>query len=94
MEAQVLELIEHLDRFFPAVAQVNVLHQLVHSFLLEKPVDEGHLLTQMVIENDPTDGGVHVLLAVLDRFGMENVLIVESVDQIDYPTAVVQFDRR
>ena len=82
-EAELLHLIEHLDGGLQAELQIAVLNQLRETLLLEKTVDEGHVLRQNVVQDDAADGGVHVLLDVLDRLGADDVLAVERLGQID-----------
>ena len=64
------------------------------ALLLEQAVDEGHLVGQHVVQDDAADGGVHVLLVELDRLGVQDVLVVERLGQIDHPAGVAQLDGR
>ena len=94
LEAQVLELVDHLDRLLAPEAQVAVLHQLGEALLLQEAVDEGHLIRQVIVENDAPHRRIQVLLGELDRLGVQDVLVVESVDQVDDAAAEVELDRR
>ena len=70
------------------------MHHLRQALLLQQAVDERHLVRQNVVQNDAADGGVHVLLVELDRLGVHQVLVVESLHQIDHFAGVAQLDRR
>jgi len=37
----------------------------------------------LIVQNHAADGGFHVLLVKLDRLGVQNILVVEGVHQID-----------
>ena len=74
--------------------QVAVLHQLAQALLLQQAVDEGHVLRQVVVEDHAADGGLHVLLVELDGLGVQDVLVVEGVHQVDDPAGVAQLDGR
>ncbi len=54
--------IEHPHRDLQAELQVAVLNELGETLLLQKAVDERHLVRQHVIENDAAYRGPHVLL--------------------------------
>ena len=77
-----------------AELQIAILHHLRQALLLQQAVDEGHVVGQHVVQNDAADGGVHVLLVELDRLGVHQVLVVESLDQIDHLAGVAQLDGR
>ena len=72
--------------------QIAVLHQLAQALLLQKAVDERHVRRQAVVEDDAADGGFHVLLDELDGLGVQDVLVVEGVHQVDYAAGVSQLD--
>ena len=46
----------------------------------------------MVVEDHAADGGLHVLLDELDRLGVQDVLAVEGVHQVDHAAGVAQLD--
>ena len=48
----------------------------------------------MVVEDHAADGGFHVLLDELDRLGVQDVLVVEGVHQVDDAAGVAQLDGR
>ena len=93
-EAQRLHLVEHGHGDRQAELQIAILHHLRETLLLEQAVDERHVVGQHVVEDDAPDGGVHVLLAELDRFGVDQVLVVERLHQVDHLAGVAQLDRR
>ena len=93
-EAELLHFIQHLDGDLQAVLQIAILHQLRETLLLEQAVDEGHLVRQHVVQDDAADRGVHVLLVEFDRLGVQDVLVVERLHQIDHAAGVAQLDRR
>src|ERR1019366_8456161 len=59
-EAQRLDLVQHVDGDMQPELEVAVLHQLRQPFLLQKAVDERHVLGQVVVEDDAADRGVHI----------------------------------
>ena len=48
----------------------------------------------MIVEDHAADGGFHVLLHELDGFGMQHILVIERVHQIDDLAGVAQLDGR
>ena len=70
VESQVLQAIEQLNRFGPTIVQVAVLYELRQAFLLEQAVHEGHALRTAIVQDDPADRRLHVLLGVLHRLGV------------------------
>ncbi len=93
-EAELLHFVQHLDGDLQPELQVAVLHQLREALLLEQAVDEGHLVGQHVVQDDAADRGVHVLLVEFDRLGVQDVLVVERLHQIDHSAGVAQLDGR
>ena len=91
-EAELLDFVEHLHRDLQAELQIAVLHQLAHALLLQKAVDERHLLRKNVVEDDAADRRVHVLLGELDRLGVHDVLVIERLGQVDNFAGVAQLD--
>ena len=77
-----------------AELQVAILHQLREALLLQQAVDERHVLGQHVVEDHAADRRVHVLLHELDRLGVQDVLVVERLHQVDHAAGVAQLDRR
>ena len=92
-EAQVFNLVKHLDRDFKTEAQIAVADQLSDALFLEQAIDEGHALGKVIVQNGATYGGIQEAAFVLHRFGVSNVLIVVSGGQIDYFAGVAQTDR-
>jgi len=72
--------------------QVAVLHKLAEALLLQQAVDEGHVRRKAVVEDDAADGGFHILLDELDGLGVDDVLVVEGVHQVDDAAGVAQLD--
>ncbi len=66
-EAKLLHFVEHLHSHLQTELQVAVLHHLAVALLLQKTVDERHLLRKNVVEDDAAHRRVHVLLGELDR---------------------------
>ena len=75
-----------------AELQVAVLHQLAEALLLQQAVDEGHVLGQVIVQNHAAHGGFHVLLDELDGLGVDHVLVIEGVHQIDDAAGVAELD--
>ena len=91
-EAELLDAIEHGDSDLQTVLQIAELHHLGHALFLQQAVDEGHFLRQYVIQDDAADGGVHVLLDVFDGLGMQQILRVVSLDEIEDAAGVAELD--
>ena len=73
--------------------EVAILHQLRQALLLQQAVDVRHVLRQVVVQDHAADRRVHVLLDELDGFGVQDVLGVEGVHQVDDLAGVAQLDR-
>ena len=84
LEAQFLELVEHLHGALQAKAQVAVVAELLHALFLDEAVDERHFLGQVIVENHAADGGVDELALQRDRFGVRHVLIVVGGGEVDH----------
>ena len=82
-EAEFLDFVEHLHSGLQPELQVAILNELSETLLLQQTVDEWHLLRHNVVEDDAPHSGVHVLLVEFDRLGMEYVLVIERLGQVD-----------
>src|ERR1017187_8020423 len=91
-EAQSLHFIQHLDGDLQAELEVAILHQGAQALLLQQAVDERHILRQVIVHDHATDGGFHVLLDELDGLGVDDVLAVEHMHQVDHPAGIAQLD--
>ena len=93
-EAQILQLVQHLDGLLATQVQIAVRDQLPQPFLLEQAVDEWQLVRQAVVQDHPSDGRVQVLLGVEHRLGLADVLAIARHGQVDHRPAVNELDRR
>ena len=93
LEAERLDLVEHLDRDFETEAQVAVVHQRADALLLEQAVDVRHAFGQVVVQDGAADRGVDESALDLYRLGVNDVLIVVRGGQVDHFARVAQADR-
>jgi hypothetical protein len=91
-EAELLQLVEHLHRLLDAVAEIAEVDQASEPLLLEKPVDVGDLRRELIVEDNPADGGLDDLVRKLEDLGMDQILVVERGGEIDERTAVEEAD--
>src|SRR6185437_9477525 len=89
-EADFLYLVEHSDRGFQAKAQVGVVDQLADALLLEQAVDVRHVRGQMIVQNGAAHSGVDELPLQPARFGVDDVLIVIGLSEVDDLSGVAQ----
>ena len=94
VEAEILEVIQHLHRQLETVMEVAVLHKLLQALLLQQTVDERKHLRQSIVEQHPTDRRIHDLALQRLDSGMEHVLVVAAHGEIHEPTAQPKPDRR
>ena len=93
-EPELLHLVQHLDGDDQTELQVAVLHQLRETLLLQQAVDEGHLFRQHVVQDHAAHRGIHILLVELDRLGVNDVLVVERLIQVDHFAGIAQLNGR
>jgi hypothetical protein len=93
-EAQVLELVEHVDRHLLAEVQVHVADEVGQALLLQVPVDEGNDVLQRPVEEHAADRRVDQLPFHVLHLGVENVLVVVLGRQVDVFAGVADPDRR
>src|SRR3989475_2720516 len=87
-------MVECHDRTLEPKTQITVVDQLLNAFFLQQTVDEGHLLRQVVVENNaPYRGGKELALEV-NHFCVRNVLIVVGGGEIDHLTRIAQTNGR
>ena len=77
------DFVEHLHGDLQTELQVAVLNELAVALLLQKTVNERHLLRKNVVKNDAAHRRVHVLLVELDRLGVHDVLVIECLGKVD-----------
>ena len=94
LEAQFLQLVEHLHGALQSEAQVAVIAELLHALFLDEAVDERHFLGQVIVENHAADGGVDELALQRDGFGVRHVLIVVRGGEVDHFAFVAETNRR
>ena len=91
-KAQVLQVVEHLDRHLLAEGQVDVADEVRQASLLQVPVDERDDVRQGAVENDAPDRRVDQRpLDVLD-LGVRQVLVVVLRRQIGVLARVAHAD--
>ena len=93
-EAEVFDVVEHLDGEGVAVVQEDVVDELLQPLLLEKTVDERDLIRKMHVEDDASDGRVDQLAIDFLNLGVNDVLIVELRGEIDEAAGDTHADRR
>ncbi len=92
MEAEFLDVVEHLHGELKAVVEVAVVDELADTLLLEQAVDVGHLLGERIVEDGAADGGGDELTLVLDRLRVGEVLIVVSGAHLEHGAGVAKTD--
>ena len=92
-EAKRLDFVQHMHGDVQPKPQVAVLDHLRQALFLEQTVDIRHVLRQVVVEDHAADRGIHILLHELDGLGVQDVLGVERVHEVDDPAGVTQLDR-
>ena len=93
-EAEVLHLIQHADGDMQAELQVAVLHQLRETLLLQQTVDERHVFGKMHRSEMTRPTVVSMYCFTYSEWlGVDHVLAVERLGQIDDLAGVAQFDR-
>ncbi len=93
-EAERLQVVQHLHRHLVAEAEVAVVDERLKPLLLERAVDVGQPLRNLVVEDDAADGRVDDAAHVLLHGGAHHVLRVVLLRQVDEVADDAELDGR
>ena len=91
-EAEVLHFVQHANSDLQTKLQVAILNELRQTFFLQQPIDERHVGRKMIVHDHTADSRVHILLHEFDGLGVEDVLVVERLVQVDDFARIAQLN--